>query len=48
MYWTLGAKEENNLCIFERQILRKIFGKDKGKAVPLQAWGGSQGSRKLR
>ena len=24
--WTLIAKYENNLCIFERQILRKIFG----------------------
>ena len=24
--WTLTAKDENNLCIFERQILRKIFG----------------------
>jgi hypothetical protein len=24
--WTLTAKEENNLRIFERQILRKIFG----------------------
>jgi hypothetical protein len=24
--WTLTAKEENNLGIFERQILRKIFG----------------------
>jgi len=23
---TLTAKDENNLCIFERQILRKIFG----------------------
>ena len=24
--WTLTAKYENNLRIFERQILRKIFG----------------------
>jgi hypothetical protein len=24
--WTLTAKDENTLCIFERQILRKIFG----------------------
>ena len=24
--WTLKAKDENNLRIFERQILRKIFG----------------------
>jgi hypothetical protein len=24
--WTLTAKDENNLQIFERQILRKIFG----------------------
>ena len=24
--WSLIAKAENNLCIFERQILRKIFG----------------------
>ena len=24
--WTLTAKDENNLHIFERQILRKIFG----------------------
>jgi hypothetical protein len=24
--WTLTAKSENNLRIFERQILRKIFG----------------------
>jgi len=24
--WTLTAKDENNLCIFERQILRKRFG----------------------
>jgi len=24
--WTLTAKDENNLSIFERQILRKIFG----------------------
>jgi hypothetical protein len=24
--WTLTVKDENNLCIFERQILRKIFG----------------------
>jgi hypothetical protein len=24
--WTLTTKDENNLCIFERQILRKIFG----------------------
>jgi hypothetical protein len=23
--WTLTAKDENNLCIFERQILRKIL-----------------------
>jgi len=23
--WTLTAKDENNLRIFERQILRKIF-----------------------
>jgi len=26
--WTLTAKYENNLRIFERQILRKIFGPD--------------------
>jgi hypothetical protein len=25
-FWTLTAKDENNLRIFERQILRKIFG----------------------
>jgi hypothetical protein len=24
--WTLTSKDENNLHIFERQILRKIFG----------------------
>ena len=24
--WTLTAKDENNLRIFERQTLRKIFG----------------------
>jgi hypothetical protein len=24
--WTLTAKDENNLHVFERQILRKIFG----------------------
>ena len=24
--WTLKTKDENNPCIFERQILRKIFG----------------------
>jgi len=24
--WTLTTKDENNLRIFERQILRKIFG----------------------
>jgi hypothetical protein len=24
--WTSTAKDENNLCIFEKQILRKIFG----------------------
>jgi hypothetical protein len=24
--WTLTAKDENNLCIFERQVLRKIYG----------------------
>jgi hypothetical protein len=24
--WTLTAEDENNLRIFERQILRKIFG----------------------
>ena len=24
--WTLTAKDENNIPIFERQILRKIFG----------------------
>jgi len=24
--WTLTAKDENNLRIFERQVLRKIFG----------------------
>jgi hypothetical protein len=24
--WTLTARDENNLHIFERQILRKIFG----------------------
>jgi len=24
--WTLTAKDENSLRIFERQILRKIFG----------------------
>jgi len=24
--WTLTAKDEKKLCIFERQILRKIFG----------------------
>jgi hypothetical protein len=24
--WTLTAKDENNLHIFERQILRKIYG----------------------
>jgi len=24
--WTLTVKDENNLHIFERQILRKIFG----------------------
>ena len=24
--WTLTAKDENNLCVFERQMLRKIFG----------------------
>jgi hypothetical protein len=23
--WTLTAQDENNLCIFERQILRKIL-----------------------
>ena len=25
--WTLTAKDENNISIFERQILRKIFGR---------------------
>jgi hypothetical protein len=25
-YWILTAKDENNLRIFERQILRKLFG----------------------
>jgi len=29
------------------QIL-KYFGKDKGKAVPLEAWSDPEGSRKLR
>jgi len=24
--WTLTAKDENSLCIFDRQILWKIFG----------------------
>jgi hypothetical protein len=24
--WTLAAKDENNLRLFERQVLRKIFG----------------------
>jgi len=24
--WTLTAKDENNLCMLERQILRTIFG----------------------
>jgi hypothetical protein len=24
--WTLTTKDEDNLCIFKRQILRKIFG----------------------
>jgi hypothetical protein len=27
---------------------KKIKGKGKGKAVPLQAWSGPEGSRKLR
>jgi len=33
-------------CYSEKAILKR--GKGKGKAVPLQAWSGSEGYRKLR
>ena len=32
----------------ERDIIINYIGKKKGKAVPLQAWSGPEGSRKLR
>jgi hypothetical protein len=33
-------------CVYDRPI--NVEGKSKGKAVPLQAWSGLEGSRKLR
>jgi hypothetical protein len=30
------------------QFQKRIYGKSKGKAVPLQAWSGPEGSKKLR
>jgi hypothetical protein len=32
----------------KNKVHKTMKGKGKGKAVPLQAWGGSEGSRKLR
>ena len=42
--WTMAIEGMNVLRIFETIILRKIY-KKKGKSVPLQAWGGPEGSR---
>ena len=42
---------ENNILNFIILIQHKIYGnkvKGKGKAVPLHAWSGPEGSRKLR
>jgi len=36
------------LPVFSRAHGHLITGKGKGKAVPLQAWSGPEGSRKLR
>ena len=36
------------LCNYNPKELQKSMIKGKGKAVPLQAWGGPEGSRKLR
>jgi hypothetical protein len=42
MYWSIG--------VFRMSIVENKLGisKGKGKAVPLQAWSGPEGSRKLR
>jgi len=38
-----------NMWDMERwKIKTEVIGNSKGKAVPLQAWGGPEGSRKLR
>jgi len=37
-----------NIRLIERTNKMQPCGKDKGKAIPLQAWTGPEGSRRLR
>ena len=34
--------------VFDRRTVQRNLGKGKGKAIPLQAWSGPEGSRKLK
>jgi hypothetical protein len=45
--WKLREKGRRRLCLGEEDVTH-INGKGKGKAVPLQAWTGPQGSRRSR
>ena len=45
MSYHSAAKRLSN---FQKILLSMVFSKGKSKAVPLQAWTGPEGSRKLR
>jgi len=36
------------MCVYDKYVMCIIYVKKKGKAVPLQAWSGPEGPRKLR
>jgi hypothetical protein len=44
----IGVRKQNHNTSLRRKSHLKTEGKRKGKAVPLQAWRGPEGSRKLR
>ena len=44
----IGVRKQNQNTSLRRKSHLKTEGKGKGKAVPLQAWSGPEGSTKLR